>query len=37
MMVENMKALASANKKSIAAGHVPTLAVLFSFLCGSNI
>ena len=28
---------ASANEKGIAAGQDPTLAVLFSFLCGSNI
>ena len=32
MMVENMKAPASANKKGIAAGQAPTLAVLLSFL-----
>ena len=37
MVVENMKAPASANEKGIAAGQGPTLAVLFSFLCGSNI
>jgi hypothetical protein len=37
MVVENMKAPASANEKGIAAGQDPTLAVLFSFVCGSNI
>ena len=36
MVVENMKAPASANEKGIAAGHVPNLAVLFPFLCRSR-